>query len=91
MSKTTDQTKPKETASTVTQDSYRTRLEILADNGFVEDKDGAYNKGLIRILPEVTDRPCMVVQMRVGSTVKWFVDFPLDVDVLAVLAFINAL
>lgn len=47
-----------------------------------------YSKGIFRILTECHDRPFWTVQKMSGSHVVWFIDFPLDVGVEAVLLFI---
>lgn len=47
-----------------------------------------YSKGVFRVLTECQDRPFWTVQKTSGTHVLWFVDFPLDVGVEAVFAFI---
>ena len=65
------------------------------------DKDGSetkrknpprftYCKGSFRVLTESQDRPFWTVQKTSGGNVVWFVDFPLDVEVDAVFAFVES-
>jgi hypothetical protein len=48
-----------------------------------------YIKGSLRVLTESRDNPWWTVQKLSGSSVEWHVDFPFDVGVEAVFAFID--
>ena len=49
-----------------------------------------YSNGAFRVLTESQDQPWWTVQKMSGSHVVWFVDFPLNVDIGAVFAFIES-
>lgn len=49
-----------------------------------------YEKRNMRVLTASQDRPFWTVQKLTGERVSWFVDFPCDVDIVAVFAFIDA-
>lgn len=48
-----------------------------------------YAKGSVRVLTESRDCPFWTVQKMSGSTVVWHVDFPFDVGVESVFAFLS--
>jgi len=76
--------------------------EMLLANGFRPDKLIAseprergqarkvYVRGYIRVLTGSSDRPFYTVQRRLGTRVWWFVDFPYDVSLRAIKAFLDA-
>lgn len=49
-----------------------------------------YSKGLFRILTESQECPWWTVQRMSGASVAWFVDFPFDVGVKTVFAFVDS-
>jgi hypothetical protein len=49
-----------------------------------------YVRGEFRVLTESSDRPFWTVQKMSSGHVMWFVDFPLDVNIDAIFAFIDA-
>jgi hypothetical protein len=49
----------------------------------------AYQSGPVRFITESRDSPFWTVQRKSGSSVLWFVDFPLDIGLVIVLKFIQ--
>ncbi len=94
MTKTTKTTKTNRVSSELD--------ELLLKNGFAccgtvayDQKERgqsrvSYSRGSLRFLTEARDRPFWTVQRLTGGHVRWFVDFPLDVDLEAIMAFLDA-
>lgn len=50
----------------------------------------AYNRGCVRVLTDSSDYPWWTVQQVTGNTVHWFVDFPTETPIDALVAFADS-